>query len=179
MGGAPELSSSRQVIDSPEVAQVVPDRPHLLPLVTSLYNTEYSQFFHNLAEVEQRYLVPSRILSPHARYYVREMRIKAYSQLLESYRSVTLRSMASAFGVTEDFVDRCAPLRHPSHSELTPTVSELSRFIAAGRLNCSIDRVNGVIDTTRPDAKNAMYASVVKNGDALLNSIQRLSRVVA
>lgn len=56
---------------------------------------------------------------------------------------------------------------------------ELSRFIAAGRLNCSIDKVNGIVETNRPDSKNAMYASVVRNGDALLNSIQKLSRVVA
>jgi 26S proteasome regulatory subunit N7 len=34
------------------------------------------------------------------------MRIKAYAQLLDSYRSVRLDSMAKAFGVTEEFLDR-------------------------------------------------------------------------
>jgi hypothetical protein len=33
--------------------------------------------------------LPSRLLSIHAKYYTRELRIKAYAQLLESYRSVT------------------------------------------------------------------------------------------
>ena len=47
-----------------------------------------------------------RFLSPHYRYYVREMRIQAYSQLLESYRSLTLDYMATAFGVTKGFVDQ-------------------------------------------------------------------------
>ena len=37
----------------------------------------------------------------------------------------------------------------------------------------------GVIETTRPDSKNAQYHSVLKQGDALLNRIQRLSRVAA
>ncbi len=36
----------------------------------------------------------------------------------------------------------------------------------------------GVIETTRPDTKNAQYAAVIKQGDALLNKIQKLSRVV-
>jgi hypothetical protein len=65
-----------------------------------------------------------RIFAEHARFYVREMRVKAYSQLLQSYRSVTLDSMAASFGVSVPFIDR-----------------ELSRFIAAGRLNCKIDKV--------------------------------------
>jgi len=34
------------------------------------------------------------------------MRILAYSQLLESYRSLTLESLAAAFGVTVDYIDK-------------------------------------------------------------------------
>jgi 26S proteasome regulatory subunit N7 len=58
------------------------------------------------ATLEQTFLIPSRILSSHARFYVREMRILAYSQLLESYRSLTLESLSGAFGVSVEFVDR-------------------------------------------------------------------------
>jgi len=60
-----------------------------------------------LASLEQTHLIPSRTLNPHARFYVREMRILAYSQLLESYRSLTLESLSRAFGVSVDFVDAC------------------------------------------------------------------------
>jgi hypothetical protein len=60
------------------------------------------------ATLEQTHLIPSRILAPHARFYVREMRILAYAQLLESYRSLTLQSLSAAFGVTADFIDRYA-----------------------------------------------------------------------
>ena len=56
--------------------------------------------------------------------------------------------------------------------------SELARFISTGRLNCTIDKVNGVVETNRPSAKNARYETVVKQGDILLNSIQRLSKVL-
>lgn len=34
------------------------------------------------------------------------MRILAYAQLLQSYSSLTLDSLARAFGVTVDFVDK-------------------------------------------------------------------------
>jgi 26S proteasome regulatory subunit N7 len=46
------------------------------------------------------------VLEKHVRYYVRELRIKAYSQFLESYKSVTIKSLADAFGVGENFLER-------------------------------------------------------------------------
>jgi len=93
-------------------------------------------------------------------FFCREMRIKAYSQLLESYRSVQLQSMADAFGVSIEFLD-----------------NELARFIAAGRLHCKIDKVGGIVETNRPDGKNALYQATIKQGDLLLNRIQKLARV--
>jgi 26S proteasome regulatory subunit N7 len=123
-------------------------------MTDSLYKSNYSQFFVSLAEVEQQYLLPNPILAPHARYYVREMRIRAYTQLLESYRSLTLERMCRSFGVSEAFMDR-----------------DLSRFIASGRLACTIDKVSGVITTNKLSAQNktAVYEQVLKQGDLLLN----------
>ncbi|KAI8148117.1 26S proteasome subunit RPN7-domain-containing protein [Fennellomyces sp. T-0311] len=151
----------KKVLDAPEILEVISDIPHLEDYMTSLYNCNYAQFFRALADIERTHLRTSRFLHLHLRYYVREMRIVAYAQLLESYRSLTIASMAQAFGVTEDYIDR-----------------DLYKFIAAGRLNCVIDRVNGVIETNRPDAKNAQYQTVIKQGDLLLNRVQKLSRVI-
>ena len=47
-----------------------------------------------------------RYLAPHTRYFIREMRIKAYTQLLESYRSLSLQHMAKSFGVSVGFIDK-------------------------------------------------------------------------
>merc|ERR1719369_1257130 len=102
-----------------------------------------------------------RLMAAHFRHYVREMRIMAYAQLLESYRSLTLQYMADSFGVTVDFIDQ-----------------ELARFIAAGRLHCKIDKVGGIVETNRPDSKNYQYQASIKQGDILLNRIQKLSRVI-
>jgi len=151
----------KKIIGAPEVNQILPDVPVLADLTKNLYECHYNKFFIALATLEQTYLLPSRLLSPHTRYYVREMRILAYAQLLESYRSLTLESLSGAFGVSVDFVD-----------------NELSRFIASGRLHCTIDKVNGVVETNRPALKNAQYETVVRQGDLLLNSVQRLSKVL-
>lgn len=51
-------------------------------------------------------MMNDRYLAAHYRYYVREMRILAYGQQLESYRSLTLPYMAESFGVSVDFIDR-------------------------------------------------------------------------
>lgn len=55
---------------------------------------------------------------------------------------------------------------------------ELSRFIASGRLHCKIDKVGGIAETNRPDSKNAQYQATLKQGDLLLNRVQKLSRVI-
>lgn len=149
----------KKIIDSPEVLQVIDEIPHLRAFVTSLYACEYGNFFRALADVEQTHVLTSRALHQHARFYVREMRIIAYSQLLESYQSLSIENMATAFGVSGDFID-----------------SELSRFISSGRLPAVIDKVHGVVETRRPDHKNAQYTKIIKEGDVLLNSLQKLSR---
>lgn len=120
----------------------------------SLYKSNYSQFFLSLAKVEQEHLVTNPWLAPHARYYVREMRIKAYAQLLESYKTLTMERMCRSFGVSETFMDR-----------------DLSRLIASGRLVCTIDKVSGVITTNKLAGQNktTVYEQVVKQGDSLLN----------
>ena len=58
-----------------------------------------------VADIEQK-LRYDRYLHKHYRYYVREMRVLAYTQLLQSYQSLTLDYMAKAFGVTEAFIDQ-------------------------------------------------------------------------
>ena len=52
------------------------------------------------------------------------MRLVAYRQYLESFKSVTIENMARAFGVTQEFLD-----------------AELSNFIYGGKISCKIDKV--------------------------------------
>ncbi|PVF98236.1 putative RPN7-subunit of the regulatory particle of the proteasome [Serendipita vermifera] len=160
------LTSSRpelqKVLKSPEVQSTLAEIPEAVGvLASSLCDSQYDKFFRSLARIEEEEIRTSRLLNSHRRWFVREMRVKAYAQLLESYKSLTLESLARAFGVSIDWID-----------------DELVHFIAAGRLNCVIDRVHGVVETNRPSTKSARYEAVVKQGDVLLNSVQRLSKVL-
>jgi 26S proteasome regulatory subunit N7 len=133
----------------------------LATLVRSLYSGNYSNFFVALASVEENFLTQDRYLYEHRAWFVREMRLRGYQQLLQSYRVVGLTTMAEAFGVSVDFLDR-----------------DLAKFIAGGRVSCTIDRVQGIIETTRPDDKNKQYADVVKQGDALITKLQKYGQAV-
>ncbi|KAF4125632.1 26S proteasome regulatory subunit N7 [Geosmithia morbida] len=148
--------------DKPE-AELAIDFSPLALLVTSLYNGNYKTFFQSLAQVEEQFLTQDRYLSEHKNWFIREMRLCAYQQLLQSYRVVGLDSMASDFGVTVDFLDR-----------------DLAKFIAAGRIPCTIDRVTGkgVIETNRPDDKNKQYQDVVRQGDQLITKLQKYGQAV-
>lgn len=42
----------------------------------------------------------------------------------------------------------------------------------------SFTQVGGVVETNRPDTKNAQYQACIKQGDLLLNRVQKLGRVV-
>lgn len=94
-------SSSGAVEAEPEV-----DFTPLAGLVKSLYVGNYQAFFLALAAVEENFLSLDRYLYEHRGWFVREMRLRGYQQLLQSYRVVGLGSMAKDFGISVDFLDR-------------------------------------------------------------------------
>lgn len=51
-------------------------------------------------------------------------------------------------------------------------------MIAARRLPCKIDKVEGIIETDPTDYRNNSYKRTLKRGDHLLNQIQKLSRAI-
>jgi len=101
------------------------------------------------------------LLFKHSGYVCREARARAYSQMLESYRSLKLEAMATSFGVSPAFLE-----------------AELVKFIRMGKVHCKIDKVSGVVDVTRPDEKNKMYQEVIQSGDQLITRLQNLSRIL-
>ncbi|XP_026456585.1 26S proteasome non-ATPase regulatory subunit 6-like [Papaver somniferum] len=115
------VSLKQKVVDAPEILTVLGKIPHLSEFMNSLYDCQYKSFFIAFAGLTEQIKL-DRYLHPHFRYYMREIRTVVYSQFLESYKSVTMEAMATAFGVTVEFIDL-----------------ELSRFIAAGKLHCKID----------------------------------------
>lgn len=149
-----------KVINAPEILAVISDEPALEKLMNSLYACQYKDLFTALVDVVDD-LHLDRYLASHARYFLRQTRIVAYTQFLESYHTVSMENMAKTFGIGVGFLDR-----------------ELSDLVASGRLSCKIDKVKGVVCSNRPDSKNMLYQTTIKQGDLLLNRIQKLSRVI-
>ena len=150
----------KQVIHSSDVLSVIRDIPYLKQYVESFYNCEYKLFFEAFAEILAA-VAEDRYLKDHLNFYGKEMRLVAYRQYLESFKSVTIENMARAFGVTQDFLD-----------------SELSNFIYNGKINCKIDKVSGIIESNRPNRKAELFNETVRKGDALLNRVQKLARAL-
>lgn len=154
----------KKIVDSPEILSLITTSPELktvTDLSNALYYANYPDLFPSLAHVYDDILVPSKYLSVHANYYVRELRRKAYAQLLDSYKALSLKSMAEQFGVSVEFLD-----------------NDLCKYIPNKKLNCVIDRVNGIVETNRPDNKNAQYQMLIKQGDALLTKLQKYGAAV-
>lgn len=153
-----------KIIDSPEILSIASTTPNLEPLLNltnSLYTCEYNCFFQYLLESYEKLLLPNKYLYKHANFFLREMRCKAYNQLLESYKSLSLKSMATNFNISEEFLDQ-----------------DLCKFIPNKKLNCTIDKVNGIIETNRPDNKNNQYHALIKQGDNLLTKLQKYGAAV-
>ena len=124
-------------------------KPEQLKLANTLYDCDYTQFPHGLVALNH-HLIANRYLQTHAGYIIRELHLLGFRQFLDSYQSVTLKSMAASFGVIE-FLDL-----------------QLSRFIASGQLTAKIDNVGGIVETNPPDWKIASYREMIQKGDLLL-----------
>jgi hypothetical protein len=95
----------KKLVKSPEVLEVIHELRHLDDYINAFYNCRYREFFAALGNIESEFK-NDWLIAPHTQYIIKEMRIRAYSQILQSYRSLTIVSMAQSFGVTESFIDR-------------------------------------------------------------------------
>lgn len=127
----------------------------------SFYKCEFKTFFTEFCDIADIIKKDKFFsLNKNYLYYIKEIRLVAYTQFLKSYKSVTIKSMAQSFGVSIDFIDK-----------------ELSHFIAIGRLACVIDKVEGIIQSHKGDqSAEIQYQQMIKKGDSLLNKMQKLAK---
>lgn len=145
---------------SPEVLSVINETPHLQDFLDAYFQCRYKPFMENFVHAIDT-VNGDRYLAMHGRYFMRTMRLNAYRQFLASYRSVTVQAMADEFGVSAFFID-----------------TELSSFISSGKLSCKIDKVRGVVESNEKDPRSQVYIEIIKQGDLLLNRMQKLSGAI-
>jgi 26S proteasome regulatory subunit N7 len=149
-----------RVASSPEVLQVIDNYPAVRDCLNAFVSCDYLRIMQTLPSILEQ-VRKERLLHRYEAFLGREIRLAAYAQYLRAYKSVSLTNMAAAFGVREAFLD-----------------AELARFINADRLSVKIDRITGIIVASRPDSRSGLYQEVLKHGDALLNRLQKLSRII-
>lgn len=150
----------KDLIHQPEVLSVIKETPNLQDFLEAYFQSRYKDFMTKFVPIIDL-VTNDRYLKSHLRLFNRHMRLNAYRQFLASYRSVTLNAMADEFGVSAAFID-----------------SELASFIASGKLSCKIDKVNGVIEKLEADNRSSVYKEIIKQGDMLLNRMQKLSGAI-
>eukprot|EP00866_Antonospora_locustae_P002293 jgi/Antlo1/2293/1178 len=125
-------------------------------LAEALYLCNYPILFSSLA----RFLdtVSGEVyLGRYCDMFCREIKLRAYQQLLKSYESLALESMSNIFGVSVEFVER-----------------DLARYIAAERLPCKIDRISMTVFVSE-DVPNRVNELLV-TGDELLQMVKKRLR---
>ena len=131
LAAADRQTIRKSIVNSPDVIQVTREDLDLKLFLESFYHCNYKQFFESFIKILAR-IKQDFYLKEHYQFFAKEMRLVAYRQFLESYKSVTIDNMAKSFGVTAEFLDK-----------------ELSHFIAIGKINSKIDKVAGVIESNR------------------------------
>lgn len=150
-----------KILESPEILTLARETPSQYELVSAICECRYGEFFEHFVEYLNAVRV-NEMIKQHTAYITRSVRLLVYKQFLMAYKSVTIATMADSFRVTSEFME-----------------NDLSVFIAIGKLTCKIDRINHRVESNRlEDPRNHIYSSIIKQGDALLNRIQRLSKVI-
>jgi len=149
-----------KLVNSPEVLSVIEETPNLQEFLQSYFGCQYASFMNTFVPIIDL-VRQDRYLTRHSRHFMRIMRLNAYKQFLASYRSVTLQAMAQEFGVSPEFVD-----------------AELSSFISSGKLTCKIDKVSDVIESNEADSRSQVYVEIIKQGDLLLNRMQKIAGAI-
>lgn len=146
------------ILENPDVIGASVDRRSVLEMGNALYKSDYATFINKLREVVVL-MMDDDIFSNSVDWYCKEMRVKAYVQLMRSYLAVKLDVIACEFGLPVDFIEK-----------------ELEMFISQGRLAAQIDKVNGIVMNARKDKRNELYVDLVKEGDTIVEKLQRLAR---
>ena len=153
-------SLKERIIDNSDVLSCINDIPHLQKFLNNFYDGEYAEFFKELFHIIDM-LKKDFYLSKHYNFFINEMRVKVYSQFLQSYKSVTIENMANVFGVSTNFID-----------------SELSNFISQGRINAKIDKVSGIIECNHNEQNVDLYQTTIRESDILISKIHKLSKLL-
>ncbi|WUR04206.1 proteasome subunit RPN7 (RPN7) [Vairimorpha necatrix] len=137
------------LLECPEVLEI--GSVESIQLIKSMYECNYYEFLPNL----YKYLMTVKddfYCQNFVDFFCKEMKIKIYKQLLDSYQSIDLRNMANLFGIQADYLE-----------------NDLGTYIVEKRLNCKIDRISYTIVVQEEEYDG--LKNVIVNGSNLIKTI--------
>lgn len=124
-----------------------------IKLADSLYNCNYSVILENLYMFVCQ-LSTELHLKKYIGIFLKEILVKAYKQLLSSYKTLSLQTMADIFNIDVKMLE-----------------DELIYFIYTDKLNCKIDRV--AMSVSVVEESHDYISEFVERGDDVLRCIKK------
>lgn len=143
-------------MSSPEILEVLNSDTNLKKICFAVCNCSYNDIFLHMARLEQ-ILQEDYFFHSHYGFYISEMKFVIYSQCSNPYKTVSFDYLANTLGVTPEYIEE-----------------DFSRYIKLGRLPYKVDKIHGIVEQNSTEKRNATLSSIMKEGDLLLNRIQKL-----
>ncbi|ELQ76670.1 26S proteasome regulatory complex, subunit RPN7/PSMD6 [Trachipleistophora hominis] len=152
------LSFSREqlherVLKSTDVLEVKHHVNLAYDLAQAIYNCYYDKIFPCLVAFSSYYM-DDIFIGDKIHYFINETKIRSYNQLLESYSSIGLESMALTFGVSEEYLE-----------------ADLGKFLVNERMKCVIDKIDKMVLVKEVD--ETLYDMVGDKCEKIVNYIER------
>lgn len=122
-------------------------------LIKSLYECNYYDYLPMLYKFLSS-VKDNVYLSHFIDYFCKEMKLKAYKQLLDSYQFISLSNMAQLFGIEVNYLEE-----------------DLSSFIVDGKLNCKVDKIDGIIHVE--EVEDQSIQKIIDRGNNLIRMVKK------
>lgn len=142
-----------KIILSSNILEVRNKIENAYKLAESLYHCDYSSLFMNLMEFLE-FISDDVHIERYRNLFCQEIKLKAYKQLLSSYESLSLETMAGIFSVSVEYMEK-----------------DLINYIVSDKLACKIDKVNMTVFFVEEEPNK--ISELLENGDELLRMIKK------
>lgn len=148
--GFNRLDIKKHIIDNSEIQK----HAQLLKLPECYYDCDYQNYFRILSDF-LNFCIKDPFLLVFINHFCKELKIKAYNQLLTSYKSLHLTKMAELFNTNQSYIE-----------------NDLVDFINDGKMGCMIDKVSGTVHITN-SINSSENEICVLSGEKVLKCIKK------
>ncbi|TBU06461.1 subunit Rpn7 of 26S proteasome, partial [Hamiltosporidium magnivora] len=144
----------KKILQSSEVMEAINKFPFAYKLVESFYKCNYRTIFYEISDFAEN-IRNETFLSSLINYFVYEMKSRVYQQLLLSYKSLHIETMASIFGVSVEYLEK-----------------DLIKYIVDKKVSCRIDRITMSVSACKSEIDYNSY--VVESSDEMLRMMRKI-----